>query len=72
MKKIFKEDIYGDANAIGNYLELTADDYFVNVITDCYEGHAMFDVSTAEKLLDALPRAIAHVKSCRRALITAE
>ena len=65
MDEQFEEFVKGDDGKIGNWLTVTADDYFVSVITDPYEGHAMFDVSVAKKLLEVLPRAIKHVEGAK-------
>jgi hypothetical protein len=63
----FSEVVRGDDDAVANWCEVEADDYFVHVSTDPYEGHAMFHVSVARKLRDALDRAIRHVESTQRA-----
>lgn len=58
-----EEIVTGDEGAIAGFARVVADNYFVHVITDDYEGHAMFHVSVARKLIPALQRAIEHVES---------
>lgn len=67
--KDFQEIIRGDEGEIGNFAEVLADSHFVHVITDTYEGHAMFDVSVARKLVEVLGRAILHVESLHQGSI---
>lgn len=64
--KLYTEDIYGDDDAVARWATVQADDYFVSVITDPYEGHAMFHVSVAKKLRAALDRAIQHIEEQAR------
>jgi hypothetical protein len=63
----FSEMVRGEEDAIGNCAEVRADDYFVHIITDDYEGHAMFHVSVARELVAVLERAIKHIESTPRA-----
>lgn len=66
MKKEFREHVLGDAGEVAGSCDVEADDYFVSIITCPYEGHAQFHVSVAKRLLEVLPRAIAHVESADR------
>lgn len=60
------EWVRGDDDVVGGGCEVRAGDYFVEIITDPYEGHVLVHVSTARRLLEALPRAIAHVEASPR------
>ena len=59
----YHEHVQGTQGKVANYCDVEAGDYFVSVITDRYEGHAMFHVSVAKKLRAALGRAIKHVEA---------
>ena len=59
----YSEFVIGDEDAIASYCEVQADDYFVRVITDTYEGSAQMHVSVARKLGEALRRAVEHVEA---------
>lgn len=65
--KDFYEQVRGKKDAVANFCEVKAGDYFVSVITDDYEGHAHMHVSVAKKLRAALGRAIKHVEATERA-----
>lgn len=62
MKKDFSELVTGKRGAVANWCRVDADDYFVSVVTDDYEGSAHMHVSVAKKLRAALGRAIKHVE----------
>jgi hypothetical protein len=61
--KDFYELVEGKKGEIANRCEVGADDYFVSVTTDDYEGCAQMHVSVAKKLRAALGRAIKHVEA---------
>lgn len=61
--KEFSESVNGDPLAVANHCTVEADDYFVRVITDPYEGNAQMHVSVAKKLIRVLERAVQHVET---------
>lgn len=67
MPRNYSEWVRGHPDAIANHCEVAADDYFVHIETDPYEGHVMIHVTAAKKLRAALTRAIKHVEATKRA-----
>lgn len=59
MKEFFNENVLGDEKSIVEKVRVYCDgDGFAHVWTDDYEGDAMFDLSMAVRVRDALSRLI--------------
>lgn len=66
MAKGFYKEVVGDGRFLSHRVDIEADDYFITVETDRYEGCAMFHVSLIDEVIEQLKLAKAHVMSTKR------